>query len=109
MCHQDALRKLLAALALLGKPNDVEVEVTTEGEYDADVCVKVGGHTIHVTHFHRYPGMSCYFVNWSGGGDFCCCEGTPHLEVALVNLGGNMERSVNMQFRLKKESACHWN
>jgi len=69
-----------------GRPNDRE-------EYEVSVVDLPQGSTVTVlvTDFWRYPGIPCYFVNFSHtDGNFMACMGTPHIEQALFDLGACM-------------------
>jgi hypothetical protein len=87
---QQALATLIRILALLGH----SIETLDVAKNDDGIIVRLEKYmphkvTVTVTDFWRYPGLPCYFVNYShcNNGDFAACVGTPHVEQVLFDLG----------------------
>lgn len=105
--HQQAIASLVRALHLVGL-DDV---TATKDEHGEGVVVAVRRPsfglctvTITVSDYWMYEGVSSYFVNMSHpSGDFICNMGTPHLEEALINLGGVLHRVGEIVLREREE------
>lgn len=96
----EALKNLLRSLSILGIDSErvgvkQDEESSEDGTpFDPDYRVEIDtapGSTITVkvtNRYWRYPGMTCYFVNFSHtNGNFMACQGTPHIEQAMFDLG----------------------
>lgn len=97
----EALKTLLRSLSIIGIDSErIDMRSPTPeeiaGPYSADeVLVFIRqlpeGSKIRILvteTYHRYPGLPCYFVNFNhANGNFMACQGTPHIEQALFDLG----------------------
>ena len=87
---QQALLTLLQNLAIIGHAAD-SIDVDKGDNMEIVVTLNnysPGKITIIVSEFWRYPGLSCYFVNYNHpNGDFSCNAGTPHIAQAMFNIG----------------------
>jgi len=85
-----ALNALIRSLAMIG--HDAESLDISKGENDEIIVTlekfQPAKITVIVSELWRYPGLSCYFVNYShANGDFSAHVGTPHTEQAIFNIG----------------------
>lgn len=91
MNNGQALLKLIEALQVIGI--DQENFNITQDEKTGDIEVSIRRYpraklVIVITHYWRFPGIPCYFVNYNHErGAFSACEGTPHLFQAIFDLG----------------------
>lgn len=88
--HSPALLALLQKLPLLGL-TDEQVDLNTKADGEFLVVLNfspTNSVEITVGEFWRYPGVSCYFVNFHHvAGNMMACPGTPHIERALFDIG----------------------
>jgi len=100
MNNGQALLKLIEALQVIGI--DQENFNITQDEKTGDIEVSIKRYpraklVIVITHYWRFPGVPCYFVNYNHEcGAFSANEGTPHLLQAIFNLGNVMRYAGNI-------------
>lgn len=87
-----AVYALIAKLSLIGiDPERIEIEQTEEDRHVLNLRNVGKGATIIIaidSKYWRFPGLPCYFVNFHHtNGDMMACEGTPHVERCLFDLG----------------------
>lgn len=94
----EALKTLLRSLSIIGvdseRVNVLQEELTPEEGNDLEYLVEISTApgstiTIRITDtYWRYLGLPCYFVNFAHvNGNFMACQGTPHIEQAMFDLG----------------------